>query len=343
MFLRAIILVFLLLLTGCQRPMFYHEQAYVFGTLVEIAIIGKSEEEARKATKVAMDELNRIHNKFHAWQDSELTRLNEAIAAGESASVDAELVGVLQDAQQLAQETGQLFNPAIGHLINLWGFQSEQFAEQLPLQTDIEEWRATQPSLNDLQIDGLQVSSKNKAVKIDLGGYAKGYALDRVVEKLHQQGINNALINIGGNILALGQHDDRPWRVGIQHPRQAGALAILSLKDGEAVGTSGDYQRYFMVDGQRYCHLINPIIGYPQNQVQAVTIVLRGKRAGVLSDVLSKPLFISGSSGWQQKAKLLGVSDVLLVNQQGGVEVSSNLFKRLEWVNKPTDINVVPE
>ena len=100
---------------------------------------------------------------------------------------------------------------------------------------------------------------------------------------MHKQGIRNALINIGGNILALGQHGDRPWRVGIQHPRKSGALATLDLHDGEAIGTSGDYQRYFMVGNVRYCHLIDPRSGYPVQGVQAVTILTRGAaRRGVV-------------------------------------------------------------
>ena len=98
-------------------------------------------------------------------------------------------------------------------------------------------------------------------VKLDLGGYAKGYALDRAAEILKSQGIHNALINIGGNVLALGTHGTRPWRVGIQHPRKPGPLATLELRDGEAIGTSGDYQRYFELDGKRYCHLIDPRTG----------------------------------------------------------------------------------
>ena len=113
-------------------------------------------------------------------------------------------------------------------------------------------------------------------MQLDLGGYAKGYALDRAAELLRKQGIHNALINIGGNVLALGQHGNRPWRVGIQHPRKPGALATLELHDGEAIGTSGDYQRYFMLGKVRYCHLIDPRSGYPMQGVQAVTVLTRG-------------------------------------------------------------------
>jgi thiamine biosynthesis lipoprotein len=95
-----------------------------------------------------------------------------------------------------------------------------------------------------VQLDGLQVSSRNAELALDFGGYLKGVALDRAAEILHEQGVSNALINIGGNVMALGTKNGERWRVGIQHPRQPGPLATVELDDGEAIGTSGDYQRF---------------------------------------------------------------------------------------------------
>ena len=184
--------------------------------------------------------------------------------------------------------------------------------------------------------------SSNKAVQLDLGGYAKGYALDRAAELLRKQGIHNALINIGGNILALGQHGKRSWRVGIQHPRKSGALATLELRDGEAVGTSGDYQRYFMLGNTRFCHLIDPRNGHPMQSVQAVTVLTRGERAGVLSDVVSKPLFISGASGWRAAAKRAELSEAMLVDAQGNIHLTAALQKRLEFADKSIHQAVEP-
>jgi len=177
-------------------------------------------------------------------------------------------------------------------------------------------------------------------VKLDLGGYAKGYALDRAAAILKQQGINNALINIGGNVLALGSHGKRPWRVGIQHPRKPGALATLELRDGEAVGTSGDYQRYFEVEGKRYCHLIDPRNGHPVQGVQAVTIITHGSRAGLLSDASSKPLFISGVTGWRTAANKMQLDEALLIDANGVVHLTAAMQKRLEFTDNKTLRNV---
>jgi thiamine biosynthesis lipoprotein len=144
-------------------------------------------------------------------------------------------------------------------------------------------------------------------------------------------------VNIGGNVMALGDKFGQPWRVGIQHPRQPGPLAALTLKDGEAIGTSGDYQRFFEVDGRRYSHLLDPRTGWPVTHTQAVTVLVSpgpGLPAGVgaLSDAASKPVFIAGPTQWRAQAARFGLTQVLRVDKDGRIEVSRALASRLQWV-----------
>ena len=134
--------------------------------------------------------------------------------------------------------------------------------------------------------------------------------------------------------MALGTHGERPWRVGIQHPRKAGPLATLELHDGEAIGTSGDYQRYFEFGGKRYCHLIDPRSGRPVQGVQAVTVLTHGARAGVLSDATSKPLFVSGTSGWRAAAQKMNLTEALLIDDSGTVHLTAAMQKRLEFTDQ---------
>jgi thiamine biosynthesis lipoprotein len=337
---RFFAIVAVLLLTACEgKEPLYQEQGYVFGTLVEVSVYGESEPRAKQAVSEVMQEFQRLHDMLHAWQPSELSELNTAFAKGESDAISAELVAILQDAAQLSHQSQGLFNPAIGGLVQLWGFHADEFKPVQPGEKQVAQWVAANPQMSDISIVRGRAKSKNKFVQVDLGGYAKGYALDRAAELLHKQGIHNALINIGGNVLALGQHGNRPWRVGIQHPRKSGALATLDLNDGEAIGTSGDYQRYFMLGNVRYCHLINPRSGYPMQGVQAVTILTHGTRAGVLSDAASKPLFIAGARGWRAAATQMGLSEAMLVDGQGNIHLTAGLQKRLEF----TDKNIHPE
>ena len=340
---RILAVAAILLLSACEgREPLYQEQGYVFGTLVEVSVYGEPEPRARQAVTAVMQEFQRLHERLHAWQPSELSELNAAFAKGDSMAISAELVAIIEDASKLSLQSDRLFNPAIGRLIQLWGFQSDEFAKAEPEDKQIAQWVSANPQMSDITIVRGRAVSTNKSVQLDLGGYAKGYALDRAAALMRESNIRNALINVGGNVRALGQHGDRPWRVGIQHPRKPGALATLDLRDGEAVGTSGDYQRYFMVGKVRYCHLINPGTGYPMQGVQAVTVLTHGPNAGVLSDAASKPLFIAAAAGWRAAARKMNVAEAMLVDVHGTVHLTEAMEKRLKFGEKPVHPQVVP-
>ena len=316
-------------LAACSPPPVHQQQSYVFGTLVEVSIYGAPEAQARDAAAAVLARFDALHRMLHAWQPSELSRLNTALARSEHATVPPELAAMLRDAQAMAVETGELFNPAIGGLIALWGFQADAPQERVPDAAEIQAWVARRPRMADLHIEGGTVWSDNPAVRLDLGGYAKGRALDDAAAILKAHGISNALVNIGGNVIALGERGDRPWRVGIQHPRQPGTLATLDLHDGEAIGTSGDYQRYFEAGGRRYSHLIDPRTGWPASALQSVTVLVAGERAGTRSDALSKPLFIDGEARLAAHAARLGITRYLAVDAAGRIHASPAMKARL--------------
>lgn len=333
--------ILFVLVAGCGRTPLQEQQAYVFGTRVEVIVVSEQPEQGRQAIAAVLREFDRLHRSYHAWQPSELSTLNEAIAAGRSHPVSPELAGFIAQAQALARQGDNLFDPGIGRLIALWGFQTDEFKAELPAAADIQAWRASQPSIADITIDDTSVRSRNPRVALDFGGYLKGVALDRAASILRGMGIHNALINIGGNVMALGSKEGRKWRVGIQHPRQPGPLATVLLDDGEAIGTSGDYQRFFEVDGKRYPHLLDPRSGYPASHTQAVTVLIpAGAQAGTLSDAASKPIFIAGPEAWRDMARRMGVGLVLRIDGEGRIQVSEALHKRLEFLGKTPEITI---
>ena len=322
-------LFLLWLLTACSPPPLVQQQSYVFGTLVEISVYGAPKEQAQAATSAVLARFDELHRMLHAWQPSELSRLNAGLAQGQRVSVTPELVAMLRDAQTLSIQSGDLFNPAIGELIALWGFHADAPQARVPDAPAITRRVKAAPRMGDLQFADNTVWSSNPAVQLDLGGYAKGRALDEAVDILKAHGIRHALVNIGGNVIALGTHGDRPWRVGIQHPRKPGTLATLDLHDGEAIGTSGDYQRYFEVAGHRYSHLIDPRTGFPATGMQSMTVLVTGKHAGTRSDALSKPLFIGDATKLADHATRLGVADYLAVDAAGRIHISPAMKARL--------------
>lgn len=321
----------LLLLSGCANDDVVRTvRGHVFGTQVEVRIYGESEERAQQLGERVLREFDRLHHKLHAWQPSQLTALNDAIARGEPFEADAEMVYLLQSASRLSERSDNLFNPAIGHLIRLWGFQSSDIEAHGPAAREIRHWVDAHPRLADLRYEGTRIRSTNRAVMIDLGGFAKGYALDRAAAILRGAHVKAALVDTGGNVLAIGQPGARPWRVGIRDPRGGGALASVELHDNEAIGTSGDYQRYFMKDGKRHPHIIDPRTGETTDTVASVTIIARGgSDAGLRSDGPSKPLFVAGPDQWKEMAARLDLREVMLVDAAGHVAMTPAMRARM--------------
>jgi len=331
-------------LAGCSRAPLHHQESFVFGTRVEVLIAGVSEAQARAAAAAVLHEFDRLHRTYHAWKQSDLMALNDALAAGQRSVVSAEMAALISNAQRLSRASEQLFDPGIGWLIRRWGFQADEMTARLPDPDLLAEWQGGRVGIADLRIDaGQEVSGGTARLALDFGGYLKGVALDRAAGILREHGVRDALINIGGNVIALGRKHGQRWRVGIQHPRAAGPLAIVELADGEAIGTSGDYQRYFEFEGKRYCHVLDPRSGRPPMHTQALTVLISpGAEAGTLSDVLSKPLFIAGDD-WPRLAQRLAVAEVLRVDANGAVQVTAALQQRLEYVGgKPKALTIVP-
>ncbi len=334
-----IALCVLFILAGCQSEVSLQQQeSYVFGTRVEISIAQTRPETAQQAIRAALQELDRLHRQLHPWQtDSELFQVNRALQSGHSTTVSAELAELIRASQQSERLSDGLFNPAIGLLVREWGFQQEHAAPQPPPAATLQQLLTPPPTTLAIELNGTQAHSRQAHIALDFGGMAKGWALDRVAQILRQHQVQHALINIGGNILAMGQKAPKqPWRVGIQHPRQGVAMAVLNLADGEAIGTSGDYQRYFVYQNRRYCHLILPKTGYSTCQRQSATVLIHGGvGAGLRSDVASKPIYFSAPAQVVDYAQRFGVAGVLLVEGNGEVKLNRVMQSRVEWLIAP--------
>lgn len=336
--LAAAVLACCVLAACSPPPLLSKRESFVFGTRVEVLVAGMEEAKAREAIAAVLADFDTLHQVYHAWRPSQLSAINAAIATGEAIEVSAEMAELIVDAQDFARRSNWLFDPGIGRLVALWGFQADEFEARLPDAKALADWRMNPASIAQVRLEGengRQLVSANKNVALDFGGYLKGVALDRATSKLREMGVHNALINIGGNVMALGSKNGQPWKIGIQHPRSPFPLAFLELYDGEAIGTSGDYQRYFELDGRRYSHLLDPASGEPVTHTQAITILISPHeepgKTGTRSDALSKPLFLVGRDNWQQTARELGVTHALRIDANGEIEVSREFMPRLTF------------
>ncbi len=329
-----------LCLSGCTHPQesIYQQQLFAFGTLVDITLYGAQPEAARHAIQAVDAMFQRQHHDWHAWQRGQLDSLNQAIAEGRRQETDPAIIRLIRLGQRFERLSQGLFNPAIGHLLKLWGFQQDAPNQVPPGDAEIHKWLQAAPSSLQVQIEGATVSSGNPAVKLDFGGFAKGYAVARAVELLEQRGFHDLIVNAGGDLCLRGRHGTRPWRVGIRSPDGGGVLASLDLEGARCVFTSGDYERYFEFNGRRYHHIIDPRSGYPAEGAHSVTVLADD---ATLADAAATALFVAGPSQWQAIAGNMGIRDVLLIDTAGSARMTETLRGLIHFEQTPASIETV--
>lgn len=312
---------------------------FTLGTIAQLQIHGPDAEAALDAVVAELERLTAALDRFNPQSD--ISRVNRS--AGQWVSVDTETVEVIQKALELAELSGGTFDPTVAPLADLWGFVEDPTAEPGPGSSPTL-MRGQKPPADEairktlaavgyafVEVDaaGGRVRLTKEGAALDLGGIAKGYAADRAAELLRERGIESALINLGGDMYALGKKPNgAEWRIAVQHPRLLGDnyIAIISLSD-RAVVTSGDYERYFEYEGVRYTHLIDPRTGYPQQGVASVTIVAP---SGTQADALATAVAVMGmDEGFAFLESLPGVEGIL-ISTDLEVRITSGLQGKVE-------------
>lgn len=327
-----LILFFSLLLSSCDNDTGVKQaKFYAFGTEINVSLYGVDTDTANSTITALENSFSHVDSTWHAWRPSVLNQINQAIGQGESIAVSTEVAALITLAQTLAEQSDHLFNPAAGKLFALWGFHQDDWfsSHPPPNQTDIDRYLQSSPTMADITIQQGILHSQNQSVKLGFGGFAKGFAVDNAIASLQDLGIQHALVNIGGDLRAIGQHGKRPWVVGIRHPRQDGMIASLALQEGESVFTSGDYERFFEYQGTRYPHIIDPRTGWPANQAISVTVL---HHDAATADAAATALFVAGND-WPRVAVAMGVSHVMLIKPNGEIELSPDMHQRIQLLD----------
>jgi len=315
----------------------YERDIYAFGTLIHLTLYGVAAERAAQLADEVDAELQRMHREWHSWHPGELTRLNAAIARGEPFQVSPDLRDLIALSQETCQTSRGMFDPAAGHLFALWGFQQdERPSGPPPSRAEVGAVLAEQATMDDVELDGDTVTSRNANVALDFGGIAKGYAGQVIIARLRAQGVENAILNAGGGLQVVGRHGDRPWRIGIRGPDGSGVLGAVELgPQEEAMHTSGNYERYREFDSKRYSHIIDPRTGLPAEHIASASVI---HPSGAVADAAATALVIAGPDGWQEVARLMGVTQAILVDDQGTVYMTPQMQQRVRFEQAPARV-----
>ncbi|MDT8386098.1 MAG: FAD:protein FMN transferase [Thiogranum sp.] len=328
-------------LAACsQEEVVYRDELIAFGTLVSFTLHGVDPAQGTEVIRDVDLMFQEQHKNWHAWQKGQLTELNAAIAAGKSMQVDPSIIHLIKLGQSFERNSIGLFNPAIGDLLRLWGFQQDEAASgPPPAKEKIQAWLKTRPSTFDLEFNGQTIQSNNANVSLDFGGFAKGYSVGKAVQLIEEHNIRNFVVNAGGDLCIRGRHGDRPWRVGVRDPYVGtGILASIELEGSACVFTSGSYERYFDYGGHRYHHILDPRSGEPAAHSASVTVIAGDP---TLADAAATAIFVAGPQQFRIIARRMGISDVLLIDNNGNAYLTPGLKDRLRFEQEPKSLEIV--
>jgi len=331
----SVLILLLILLFGCEQPAkqvpIFEEKMFVMGTIVDITIADEDEQTSQKAFHDLLTDFKYMQAAWNPWKRGSLARINQLLPMKSTFSVGPALKEMIDESTVLAQKSDGLFNPAIGKLVKLWQFHTDEPpAGPPPSDAEIKKLLDSNLSMAALNLSGLNLIAKNENILLDFGGFAKGVGVDKAIEYLKSVGIENAIVNAGGDLRAIGSKGGKPWRIGIRNPQSENIIATLQVMGDESVFTSGDYERFYEYQGKRYHHILDPRTGYPAMSTRSVTVV---HNDASVADAAATALFVAGPALWEKIAKQMGITQVMLIDQTGHVYITDELNRRISFVD----------
>ena len=331
----------LLLIMACTKnDKMFKESRMLMDTYCTVTVVSPSRERAKAAIDAGFAEIANLEFLLNYFtDDSEIAAINRA-AGVKPVKVSAETLEILEKSVAMAKATGGAFDPTIAPVIKQWNFSKDSSKKSLvPSGEEIQEaLRLVDYKKIAIDAKASEVFLTKKGMEIDLGGIAKGYGADRALDAIRNKGIRAALVAIAGDIRGYGLNlSGTGWKVGIQDPRPLtesekpweDIFAVLHLEE-RAISTSGDYQRFFIRDGRRYHHILDPETGFPSESGLVSVSVIAPE--GYLADSLSTAVFVLGADKGMKLLELLGI-DGVLVDADKNVMIGKNLKGKISILN----------
>jgi thiamine biosynthesis lipoprotein len=304
------------------------------GTEVSFAVMTDDEDGAERAIGAAFDEIKRVEDLMTTWHESDITRINDNAGVA-PVKVSPETLEVIEMAQKTSKMSGGVFDISFYAMHGIWKFD-EDMVKKVPSAAEIRKRLALVDYRKILvDHDKSTVFLQKKGMGISLGGIAKGYAVDRAVAILVRAGFPDAIVQAGGDLMCSGSKNGNPWVTGIRDPRGArGDVFARMMLINHAFSTAGDYERFFILDGKRYHHIIDPRTGYPATKSRSVTIYAPN---AFIADAVDDAVFILG---WQKGFEMLDKLDdvgAVVVDDKGKVHLSKRVVERVQVDYQPKD------
>ncbi len=318
--LGLILLLFLIpTFSSAQDPPLFRQSRILMGTSVEITISQVGPKNAEEAMEAAFQEIGRVNRLMsHYRPDSEVSRITHH-AGQKEVRVSPETREVIERVLYFSRTSGGAFDITIGPVFRLWNFREGKIPDPEKLRDQLK-----RVDYRKIKVDRSRstVYLDDPRMELDLGAIAKGYAIDRACGVLQKRGVQNFLVNAGGDLKVGGEKGKGlPWTIGIQHPRLPSEFITKLQPKDAGVATSGDYEKYFLKDGKRYHHILVPSTGMPARECQSVTILAP---SAMDADALATAVFVLGpKKGLAMIEKVPGVH-AIIVDRRGSVLLSPN-------------------
>jgi len=300
------------------------EKQTKMGSPFILTAVHEDEDLAKAAIAAAWQEIDRLEAMISSWrQTSETSAVNRA-AGLNPVVVSPETYGLINRALKVSSLSGGAFDITFASAGRFWDFRSGELPDPAAVAKAVEAIDYRNVLLDP---DKQTVFLVQPGTRIGFGAIGKGYAANRALRVMVAMGIKSALVNAGGDLVATGvQEDGAPWQISIQHPRERKRLLAQLRITEQAVVTSGDYERFFMVDGKRYSHIIDPRTGYPVEGMQSVTVICPDAE---LADALATTVFVLGAEKGLELVNRLKSVDAIVVDATGTVTYSLNIHDQI--------------
>jgi len=320
-----------LLLSACSQRSDHTLEIYSLGTEVTVTMYDVTYDEARQASSALQSHFARVSLDWYPWLPGELQSINTAIELQQKVTVSSRLADVIRRAARIERMSNNRFNAGLGKLTKLWGLHEiGKKPARVPDVNAIASVLAQAMGVANVRWIDDAIVGAPPGLMLDLGGIAKGAILQDCATLLAELDIENAIINLGGDLTVTGDVDGRPAIIGIQSPFEDEAIASATIAAGETIVTSGDYQRFVEIDGERFSHILNPLTGYPVHHTRAVTVIHTDP---MLADAAATALMVGGPEEFDQLVEALGLEFALLIDQSGDLSLTEAMDLRLNWLN----------